>query len=121
MTTTRGPRAERRGAGETVTLTRAEHDALVRRAEDAIDRAALDRAGQGVYLPAELVDRLIEGESPIRVFRTFRGLTLEELAARAGCGRAFLSQLESRKRRPSVATLRRLAEALGVDLDDLAD
>jgi ribosome-binding protein aMBF1 (putative translation factor) len=106
---------------ETVTLSRAEHDALVRRAEDAIDRGALSRAGTGVYLPAELVDRMIAGEHPIRVFRELRGLTLEELASRSGIGRAFLSLLESRCRQPSVATLRRLADALGVDLDDLVD
>jgi hypothetical protein len=106
---------------ETVTLSRAEHDALVRRAEDAIDREALSRAGTGVYLPAELVDRLIAGEHPIRILRELRELTLEELASRSGIGRAFLSLLESRRRQPSVGTLRRLADALGVDLDDLVD
>jgi DNA-binding XRE family transcriptional regulator len=105
---------------DTVTLSRAEHDALVRRAEDAIDRAALGRAAEGVYLPAALVDRLIAGESPIRIFRELRGLTLDELAARAGVGRSFLSLLENRRRRPSIRTLRRLADALAVDLDDLA-
>jgi DNA-binding XRE family transcriptional regulator len=106
---------------DTVTLSRAAHDALVRRAEDAIDRAALTRAGTGIYLPAELVDRLIAGESPIRVFRELRGLTLDELATRTGVGRAFLSLLEQRRRAPSVATLRRLADALAVELDDLVD
>lgn len=106
---------------ETVTLSRAEHDALVRRAEDAIDRAALDRAGDGVYLPAASVDRLLAGESPIRVFRELRGLTLDELAARSGTTRDHLAALESRRRQPSVRGLRRLADALEVDLDDLAE
>jgi mRNA interferase RelE/StbE len=106
---------------DTVILTRAEYEALLRRAEDAEDRAALARAGVGVYLPAELVDRLIAGESPIRIFRELRGMSLEELAQRSGVRPSSLRRLDEGAAKPSLPTLRRLAEALGVDLDDLVD
>jgi mRNA interferase RelE/StbE len=108
-------------SADTVTLTRAEYEALLRRVEDAEDRAALARSGQGVYLPAELADRLIAGESPIRIFRELRGLTLEELAERSGVKLGLLHRLDTGEGIPSLPTLRRLARALGVDLDDLVD
>ena len=80
---------------DTVTLTRAEYEALIERIEDAEDNAFLDSVeareraigrekARADYLPAELVRRLIDGEHPVRVWRAHRGLTREALAAAAG-------------------------------------
>ena len=69
--------------------------------------------------PAEVVDRLLAGDSPIKVYREHRGLTQRKLAERAGINPVYLSQLETGRRRGGLATLRRIADALGVDLDDL--
>ena len=45
--------------------------------------------------------------------RALEGLSQEELARRMGTTKASISRLESGRHRPTVETLRRLAEALG--------
>jgi DNA-binding XRE family transcriptional regulator len=114
----------------TVTLTRAEYDALLDRAEAAEDGAALDRlearlaAAPGTalddYLPVELVKRLSAGEHPIRVWRTHRGLTREALAALAAVSPSYLSEIETGRKPGSFAAFMRLAVGLNVSLDDIA-
>lgn len=70
-------------------------------------------------IPAAVVDRLLDGTNPVRVWREFRGLSSARLAAECGVSPAAISQLESGKRRPSVALLKKLAAALRVDLEQL--
>ena len=69
--------------------------------------------------PLEVVDRLIARESPLKVFREYRGLTQSAFAKNMGTSAAYLSQIETGRRTGSVKLLRRLADALGVELDDL--
>lgn len=45
--------------------------------------------------------------------RALEGLSQEELAQRMGTSKAAISRLESGRQRPTMETLRRLAEALG--------
>jgi DNA-binding XRE family transcriptional regulator len=87
--------------------------------EDALAASAYARTRDQESLPQSLVDRLLAGESPVRVWREHRGLTLADLAAKAGIGKGYLSQIEKRQRHGTVATLQKLAVALGVELDDL--
>ena len=47
-------------------------------------------------------------------------MTQAELAKRAGLSALYVSQLETKRRAGSQATLRRIASALGVDIDLLA-
>ncbi|MSO93903.1 MAG: XRE family transcriptional regulator [Rhodospirillales bacterium] len=102
-------------------MSRADYEALVRAAERTWDTAAIWEAeAENDYLPADSVRRLVAGESPVRVYREVRGLTQQALAERVGVGKSFLSQVEKRGKSPSVAVLRRLADALDVTLDDLA-
>ena len=54
----------------------------------------------------------------IRKFRQEKGLTLHELAGSAGLSTPYISQLENGKASPSIATLRRIAEALGIKMVD---
>ena len=70
-------------------------------------------------VPAALVTRLLAGENPVRVWRRHRGLTGRALAASAGIGAAYLSEIETGRKEGSLAVMKRLAEALSVDLDDL--
>jgi predicted transcriptional regulator len=108
--------------GETlVVLPLEEYERLV----DDIDIAAADRvrrniaAGLDEMVPGEIVDRLLEGENPIRVWRTHRGLSAQALAEKAKISGAYLSEIESGRKEGSVSVLKRIAEALSVDLDDL--
>ena len=70
-------------------------------------------------LPLAVVDRMLAGESEVRVFREHRGLTQAALAEAAGISVPYLSQIEARRRRPSTAVLQRLATRLAVTIDDL--
>ena len=72
------------------------------------------------YLPIELVQRLSAGEHPVRVWRAHRGLTLKALAAAAGVAPSYLSEIETRRKPGSFATLAKIAAALRITLDDLA-
>ena len=70
-------------------------------------------------IPTGIVDQLLGGENPIRVWRDHRGLTGRALAEQAGIVPATLSQIETGKRKGTVDTLKALAAALGVMVDDL--
>lgn len=108
-----------------VILPEADYLALVEVSEDAADRAAVAQfrhklaAGDEELIPSAIVDRLLGGENRIRVWREHRGLTMVELAAQAGIAQAFLSQIETGKRDGTVDTVRKIAGALSVTLDDL--
>jgi transcriptional regulator with XRE-family HTH domain len=52
--------------------------------------------------------------SRIRAFRLDKGLTLSELARRAGVSKSLVSQIENSKANPTVETLRAIAAALEV-------
>lgn len=109
-----------------VVLAEADYQALVEAAEDAEDLATVRRfreklaSGEEELLPAEMVDRIMDGENPIRVWREHRGLSVKTLAEKAGITPAYLSQVETGKRDGTVETLKKLAAALDVTLDDLA-
>jgi len=112
---------------EMVTIPREEYDRLQAAAGDLADLQSYDRAktavaaGEEELVPAEYVNRLLNGDSPLRVYRNWRGLTQAALAARAGVNRVTVTEIETRRKQGSVTTLRALAGALGVALDDLAE
>ncbi len=111
---------------EMVTITREEYQRLLSAAEDLADIAAYDRAkaalasGADELIPAEFANRLIAGESPVRVYRELRGLTQVALSEASGVNRVQIANIESGSKRGSIDTLKKLAGALGVSLDDLA-
>jgi ribosome-binding protein aMBF1 (putative translation factor) len=84
--------------------------------EDAAATAAFHGTRDQETVPAELVNRLIAGDNAVKVWREHRGLSQRTLAARAGLNFAYLSQIETGARKGSIATMKKLAEALGVDL-----
>lgn len=87
--------------------------------EDAAATAAYHRTRDQERVPIGVVDRLIAGENPVRVWRKHRGLSLRQLAEHAGVGIGYLSQMENGERKGTVETLKKIAAALDVDLDDL--
>jgi DNA-binding XRE family transcriptional regulator len=102
-----------------------EYRALAPDAADAAlsDEELFDRAkaeGDETF-PTEIADRLIAGDSPIKVFREYRSLSQAALAKAAGVHRMYISQLERGTRAGSTAMLIKLAGALGVELQDLVD
>lgn len=103
----------------------AEYESLRERTEMIEDVAVYDAAKAEIaagapVLPAALVDRLLDGDSPIRVWREHRRLTQTALAGAAGVDPSYVSQIERGHRDATVKVLRRLAEALNCGLDNLA-
>lgn len=55
----------------------------------------------------------------VRDARTERGWTLDQLAGRSGVSKGMVVQIEQGKTNPSIGTLSKVAEALGVSLSDI--
>ncbi|HQT55498.1 MAG: helix-turn-helix transcriptional regulator [Phenylobacterium sp.] len=86
----------------------------------AYDRAkAALASGEEELIPADMLDRMLAGESPVKLWRQHRGLNQSALAAMAELSEGYLSQIETGKRDGTVDSFKRLAEALGVAVDDL--
>jgi DNA-binding XRE family transcriptional regulator len=112
---------------ETVTLRRSDYEALIERLEDIADIAALDDIEARLvsenalvdYLPADLVERLIGGESPVRIWREHRGLSAQALARTAKLTPSYVSEIETGRKPGSLNAMAKIARALGVSLEDL--
>ena len=99
---------------------------MVEEIERLQDARALDEAMRALdegeeLIPSEVVDSLLEGQNPIRVWRGYRGLTQRELAEAAGISVSYLSQLESGKRKGTTEVLTAIARALRVSLEDVVE
>ena len=101
-----------------------EYIAMVEQLEDKADTAdyyairdAIKR-GDEELIPEEVVKRLLE-ENPIKVWREYRKMKQKELADRVGITSSMLSQIEKNTQLGSLKTLKNIAKALSVDLDDI--
>lgn len=110
---------------ETVTLSKADYQALLDELEEAHDRERLRQveadlaAGRTEEIPLDMAEALLEGANPVRTWRKYRGLTAGELAVQVGISKAYLSEIENGKKPGSVAVLAQIAKALTLDMDDL--
>jgi mRNA interferase RelE/StbE len=110
---------------EMITISKAEYNRLCEAAEDLADLQSYDRvmaaieSGEEELIPGEYVKRLLSGESALKVYREFRGLTQADLAEKAGINRVTVSEIEIGRKQGSVGTLNKLAIALNVAVDDL--
>lgn len=104
-----------------ITITRDEYARLTKAAEMLDDIRAYDEAmaNRDEGMPHDLVKRLIDGESPIAVFRAWRDLSQAELARRSGVNRVQIVEIEGGRKRGSVDTLKAIANALDVSVDEL--
>jgi ribosome-binding protein aMBF1 (putative translation factor) len=82
-------------------------------------KARLER-GDDELIPLEIVERRLAGESPVKIWREYRGLTQEGLAETSNVSRSMVAAIEARHKKGGIATLKKLAFALKVDLDHLA-
>lgn len=110
---------------DTVLLSRADYESLLSAAEEVRDIERVRQfkadlaAGRTETLPWEMAQSLLDGANPVRTWRRHRGLTMRDLAAAAGIASTYLSEIETGKKTGSPTTLRALATALRVDMDDL--
>jgi len=114
---------ERDGRPEYAVVPYEEFERMKAALEDAQDVAEYDRGKSEMEgdesVPGTVVDRILDGESPLRVWREHRGLTLEQLADKADSSKSYLSQIEAGQKTGSIDLFRKLARALDVSLDEL--
>jgi transcriptional regulator with XRE-family HTH domain len=73
----------------------------------------------GAHAGADSITRAIGGR--VRQGRNSRGWTLDQLAERSGVSRRMLVSIEQGSANPSIATLLRISDALGIGLPALVD
>jgi DNA-binding XRE family transcriptional regulator len=112
---------EKDGKPEFAVIPFEEYQALIAMAEDKSDEAAVlaFRESNDETFPASVVNALIAGESPIKVYRKHRKMTQQELADGIGKSKIYIGKLEAGDRSGSVDVLAKIAQALKIDLDDL--
>jgi DNA-binding XRE family transcriptional regulator len=71
-------------------------------------------------IPLEITERRLGGESTVKIWRAYRGLTQEDLAKTSKVSRPMIAAIEAGHKRGGIDTLKKLAGALKVDLDNLA-
>lgn len=76
-------------------------------------------SGEDELIPAEFVNRILDGENKVRVWRSYRGLSSRDLAAASGLSAPYISEIENGKKEGSVSAMKRIAQALRFDLDDI--
>jgi len=76
-------------------------------------------AGEEELIPAEFVNRMIDGENKVRVWREYRGLSASDLAEKAGIAIEKMDQLERGASDGSLDAIEQIATALGTSADDL--
>ena len=80
-------------------------------------RARKEIAGGIPLIPKEIVDRIVAGESALRVLRKWRGKTQHYISSKTNLGQGCISDLESGRRKGTTAALRKIADVLKVPLD----
>lgn len=76
--------------------------------------------GEDEMIPLEITERRLAGESPVKIWREYRGLTQEGLAKKSKVSRPMIGAIESQHKTGAIGTLKKLAVALKIDLDYLA-
>ena len=112
---------EKNGKPEWAVIPYREYRRLSEAAEMAEDVRDFDEAisRDEETVPHAVVQRLVMGEQPVKVWREYSGLTQAALARAARITPAYLSQIETGVREGSVRVLTALARTLQVDVEDL--
>lgn len=114
-----------RGGKEFAILPLKEMKKLLADAEMLADVRAYDAAKARLareddeLIPFEVIERRLNGDYPLKIWREYRGLTQESLARRTRISRAMIAAIETGHKQGAVSTLKKLAKALDVDLEQL--
>jgi DNA-binding XRE family transcriptional regulator len=108
---------------EFVVLPYKEYEIIIEALEDQIDIKAIDEfhSGNGETFSLELVQKLANGENPIKLFRELRKISQTDFAKKAGISRQYLNQLENGTRKGSAKILKKIANLLDIEIDLLID
>jgi DNA-binding XRE family transcriptional regulator len=73
--------------------------------------------GKEITVPGEVTFAILDGTNPIRAWREYKQIKMNELAGKVGISSAYLSQIENGKRNPTIDTLKSIAKELGIDIE----
>ena len=112
--------------GEIAILPRKQYEALAAKAAEAdedigsarlVARARKEITAGAPLIPKKIVDRIANGENPLRVLREWLDMTQLELSFKTDIGQGYISDLESGRRKGTTAALKRIAGTINVPLD----
>jgi DNA-binding XRE family transcriptional regulator len=117
---------EKEGKPEWAVIPYEVYQSLLADAEMLTDIQDYDAAKQAVergeeLIPAAVVKAILDGGNSIKIWREYRGMTQQMLATQSEISAAYLSQIESGKRKGTASALAAIAAALNVALDDIVD
>ncbi|MGJ5178133.1 helix-turn-helix domain-containing protein [Bradyrhizobium oligotrophicum] len=107
-----------------VIMPEADYDRMIEELEDLRDSLMARRvlreieSGEEEMLTSAEADGLLAAKSPLAFWRKKRDLTQAALAEAAGISQAFLSEIESGQKPGTAATLKKIADALQITVDD---
>lgn len=116
---------EKNGKPEWAVIPYTEYQKLQEALEDAEDIKDIEanlkaiQEGTEITIPGKVTFAILEGTSPIRAWREYRQLKMNELAKKIGISAAYLSQIENGKRNPTVDTLKAVARELNIEIEML--
>jgi transcriptional regulator with XRE-family HTH domain len=119
-----------RQSRNSVTLSRSDWDALIEFLEDTEDLTAIAErksrekavgvaAARRTYLTGDEIRRLLDWESPLRVWREKRGLSQRALASKADISPSYLAEIETGQKPGSADAFLALARALDIEMESL--
>jgi DNA-binding XRE family transcriptional regulator len=116
---------ERNGKPEWAILPYEDYLQLIEQAElledirdfDSIS-AAIDR-GDEELIPADIVNSILDGKNPVKVWREYRSLTQQQLADAVEISKPYLSQIETGKRTGTTEVFAAIARALDISLEQI--
>ena len=84
-------------------------------------RNQVDADDSDIWFPNDVVKANIRGDTLVKAWREYFGLTQEELADRAGIKQPSLARLERGDSTPRKSTLKKLADAMDISVEQLID
>ena len=110
---------------EIVILSRDEYDRLIAADEDRKDAKTARRiieqiaSGEETVLTEAELDEFLKAKTPLSFWRKKRRMTQADLAKAADIAQGFISEIESGQKPGTPATLKKIAQALNIKIDDL--
>jgi len=116
---------EKNGKPEWAVIPFSDYKKLQDALEDAEDIKEIEenlkaiKEGKEITVPGEVTFAILDGISPIRAWREYKQIKMNELAKKVGISSSYLSQIENGKRNPTIDTLKVIAKELKIDIEML--
>lgn len=87
----------------------------------ALIKGHMETDERDIWFPNDVVKANVRGDSLIKAWREHFGMTQGELAAKAGIKQPTLARMEKPDATPRQSSLRKLAEAMEITVEQLMD